>query len=38
FKVLNHLVRLGDGITPAEFAKAFNVTKAAMTNTINRYF
>ncbi|MFT4652437.1 MAG: DNA-binding MarR family transcriptional regulator [Kangiellaceae bacterium] len=38
FKVLNHLVRLGDGTTPAEFAKAFNVTKAAMTNTINRYF
>jgi DNA-binding MarR family transcriptional regulator len=36
FKVLNHLVRLGDGTTPAKLAKAFQVTKGAMTNTINR--
>jgi DNA-binding MarR family transcriptional regulator len=35
FKVLNHLVRLGDGTTPAKLAKAFQITKGAMTNTTN---
>lgn len=36
FKVLNHLVRLGDATTAAKLAKAFQVTKGAMTNTTNR--
>ncbi|MGX9460481.1 MarR family winged helix-turn-helix transcriptional regulator [Shewanella sp. A14] len=36
FKVLNHFSRLGDGQTPASLAKSFQVTKGAMTNTINR--
>ncbi|NJM31551.1 MAG: MarR family transcriptional regulator [Rhizobiales bacterium] len=36
FAVLNHLVRLGDGRTPLQIARAFEVTKAAMTNTLGR--
>lgn len=36
FSVLNHLVRLGDGFTPLQLATAFQVTKGAMTNTLNR--
>lgn len=36
FSVLNHLVRLGDGRGPAQMARAFEVTKATMTNTLQR--
>ncbi len=36
FKVLSHLVRIGEATTPAKLAKTFQVTKGAMTNTINR--
>jgi DNA-binding MarR family transcriptional regulator len=36
FSVLNHLARLGDGKSPAELARAFQVTKGAMTNTLQR--
>ena len=36
FSVLNHLVRLGDGCTPVEIARAFQVTKATMTNTLGK--
>ncbi|MEM8839643.1 MAG: MarR family transcriptional regulator [Pseudomonadota bacterium] len=36
FSVVNHLVRLGDGKTPLELARAFQVTKANMTNTVAR--
>jgi DNA-binding MarR family transcriptional regulator len=36
FTVLNHFLRLGDEKTPLELAKAFQVTKAAMTNTVQR--
>lgn len=36
FAMLNHMVRLGDGWTPLRLAKAFQVTKGAITNTINR--
>lgn len=36
FSVLNHLVRLGDGKTPGDLARAFQVTKGAMTNTLGR--
>jgi len=36
FKVLSHLVRLGDATTPAKLANTFQVTKGAMTNTTNR--
>ena len=36
FTVLNHLVRLGDGRGPAQIARAFEVTKATMTNTLQR--
>jgi DNA-binding MarR family transcriptional regulator len=36
FAVLNHLVRLGDGRGPARIARAFEVTKATMTNTLQR--
>ncbi len=36
FAVLNHLVRLGDGRGPAQIARAFEVTKATMTNTLQR--
>ncbi|MDO6963327.1 MarR family winged helix-turn-helix transcriptional regulator [Rhizobium alvei] len=34
FTVLNHLVRLGDGRTPLEIARALQVSKGAMTNTL----
>ncbi|KGJ91199.1 MarR family winged helix-turn-helix transcriptional regulator [Colwellia psychrerythraea] len=36
FKVLSHLVRIGEATTPAKLAKTFQVTKGAMTNTTNR--
>ncbi len=36
FSVLNHFVRLGDDKNPADLARAFQVTKGAMTNTIQR--
>ncbi len=36
FSVLNHLVRLGDNQSPVQLAKAFQVTKGAMTNTVQR--
>jgi DNA-binding MarR family transcriptional regulator len=34
FSVLNHLARLGEERTPAQLAKAFHVTRGAMTNTL----
>ncbi len=34
FSVLNHLARLQDERTPAQLAKAFHVTRGAMTNTL----
>ena len=36
FSVLNHLARLEGDWSPARLASAFQVTKAAMTNTLNR--
>ena len=36
FSVLNNFARLGGTRTPAQLAKAFQVTKGAMTNTLNR--
>ena len=36
FSVLNHLVRLGGQWAPARLASAFQVTKGAMTNTLQR--
>lgn len=36
FTVLNHLVRLGGPRTPAALASSFQVTRAAMTNTLGR--
>ena len=36
FSVLNHLARLGDERTPGQLARAFHVTRGAMTNTIAR--
>jgi DNA-binding MarR family transcriptional regulator len=36
FSVLNHLVRLGGAWTPSRLARAFQVTKGAMTNTLQR--
>lgn len=36
FGVLNHFARLGGEQGPAELARAFQVTKGAMTNTIQR--
>jgi len=36
FSVLNHLVRTTDERTPAQLAKAFHVTRGAMTNTLNK--
>lgn len=36
FSVLNHLARVGDERTPAQLAKAFHVTRGAMTNTLTR--
>ncbi|MGR3454516.1 MarR family winged helix-turn-helix transcriptional regulator [Pseudooceanicola sp.] len=35
FSVLNHLVRGGER-SPAQLAKAFHVTRGAMTNTLNK--
>jgi len=34
FSVLNHLVRLGDGVTPGTLAHAFQVPRNSMTNTL----
>jgi DNA-binding MarR family transcriptional regulator len=36
FGVLNHFARLGGERAPTELARAFQVTKAAMTNTLAR--
>jgi DNA-binding MarR family transcriptional regulator len=36
FSVLNHLARLGEERSPAQIAKAFHVTRGAMTNTLSR--
>lgn len=34
FSVLNHMTRLGDGWSPLRIARAMQVTKGAMTNTL----
>ena len=36
FSVLNHLAGLNDERTPAQLAKAFHVTRGAMTNTLTK--
>ena len=36
FSILNHFVRLGDDKNPVDLARAFQVTKGAMTNTLQR--
>lgn len=36
FSVLNHLARLQEERTPAQLAKAFHVTRGAMTNTLTK--
>jgi DNA-binding MarR family transcriptional regulator len=36
FGVLNHLAGLSDERTPAQLARAFHVTRGAMTNTLSR--
>ena len=36
FSVLNHLCRLNAERTPAQLARAFHVTRGAMTNTLGR--
>ncbi len=36
FSVLNHMARAGLERSPAQLAKAFHVTRGAMTNTINK--
>lgn len=36
FVVLNHLAHIQGERTPAELARAFHVTRGAMTNTLNR--
>lgn len=36
FAVLNHFSRLGGEKSPAQLARVFQVTKAAMTNTLTR--
>lgn len=36
FSVLNNLARLGDGKSPSWLAKAFQVTRGAMTNTLSK--
>lgn len=36
FSVLNHLARIGDERTPAQLARAFHVTRGAMTNTLTK--
>ena len=35
FSVLNHLVRLGNGQTPLQIAKAFQLPKTTMTHTLS---
>lgn len=35
FAVLNHLVRVRDGVTPLTIANAFQVTKGTMTNNLS---
>jgi len=34
FTALNHLVRLGDGKTPMDLARAFQVPKTSMSHTL----
>lgn len=34
FTVLNHLIRVGDGPTPLDLARAFQVPKTSMTHTL----
>ena len=36
FLVLNYLVTRGEGLTPVDLARAFQLTKGAMTNTLQR--
>lgn len=36
FSVLNHLARMHEERTPAQLAKAFHVTRGAMTNTLTK--
>lgn len=36
FSVLNHLARFKQERTPAQLARAFHVTRGAMTNTLNK--
>lgn len=36
FALLNHMVRLGDGWTPVRLARAFQLTKGAISNTTGR--
>lgn len=36
FSVLNHLARIGDERSPAQLARAFHVTRGAMTNTLTK--
>jgi DNA-binding MarR family transcriptional regulator len=36
FTVLNHLARVAEERTPAQLARAFHVTRGAMTNTLTR--
>lgn len=36
FSVLNHLARVAEERTPAQLARAFHVTRGAMTNTLAR--
>ena len=36
FGVLNHFVRVGDGVTPGELARMFQVTKPSMTAIVRK--
>jgi DNA-binding MarR family transcriptional regulator len=36
FSVLNHLAHAGEAKSPAQLARAFHVTRGAMTNTLNK--
>ncbi|WP_323005243.1 MarR family winged helix-turn-helix transcriptional regulator [Pseudorhodobacter sp.] len=36
FGVLNHLARVGDERSPAQLARAFHVTRGAMSNTLSK--
>ncbi len=36
FSVLNHLARINEERTPAQLARAFHVTRGAMTNTLTK--